>query len=397
MQVNKAYKLALYPNESQEQRLWQIVGACRFIWNHYLEERKTAYLERGENMNYAACAKDLTGFKKLPKIMWLNGVPVHPLQQSLRDLDVAFNKFFRKQARFPKFKSRKNAVHAFRIPVGWRLRGNKIQTERDVHILGRGTFPPEEAVLKALTIKNENGRWFAVILVEQEIEPALKTGEPIGIDLGLTDLIITSDGKRWPNLKPRRSIQRSIKRASQDLARKQKGSNRRAKAKQRLTRLYRKAANRRMNHLHQTSHRITSENQAVIVCEDLAVKNMMCNHSLAGSIADASWAELLRQIEYKQLWRGGQFVKIDRFFPSSKTCSECQFILGYLSLNDRRWTCPGCGTEHDRDVNAAKMILKQGEERLGVEGKDGNRRKPVRVACLVKRKANTVVPLVHQG
>ncbi len=391
MQINRAYRLAIYPNQAQEARLIQIIDGCRYVWNHYLDLRKATYLESKESLTYVDCAKDLTGFKKQEGMEWLDSITVHALQQSLRDLDVAYNRFFRKQARFPKFKSRKNAIQSFRKPADWKLVGNKIRTERDCFITARGTLPPSDAVLKSLTVKRENGRWYAVILTEQEITPETKTGPSIGIDLGITDLAITSDGVRYPNIRPRRSLQRQMKKAQQDLARKQKGSRRRQLSKQRLQRLHTKIANQRKNHIHQTSHRITSENQAVIVCEDLAVKNMMRNHCLAGSIADVAWGELLRQTEYKQIWRGGIFATIDRFFPSSKTCSECNFILDRLPLHIRFWTCPRCSAYHDRDENASKVILKQyrPEEPVGVEGKESSRSDTVRVTCPVNRRDRT--------
>ncbi len=395
MLIHKAYKLAIYPNDAQEERFLQIIGACRFVWNHYLEHRKTTYLNSGRTIGYYECSKHLTQFKKAEGLEWLESMPVNPLHHSLRDLDVAYNRFFRKLARFPRFKSRKNTIQSFRLPANWRIRGTKIQTEQGCLIPARGTFPPSEAVLKSLTVKLENGKWYAVILTEQEIDPTVKSGPSIGIDLGLTDLAVTSTGVKYPNLKPRKSLQKQFKKVQQDLSRKKKGSNRRAKAKQVLTRLHRKVSNQRMNHLHQTSHRITSENQAVIVCETLAVKNLMGNHCVAGAIADTGWGELIRQLEYKQVWRGGKFHKIDRFFPSSKTCSECGFIVGKLPLNIREWTCSKCSVVHDRDVNAARVILKQyrPEEQVGVESKDGSHSDMVRVTCSVKRGVDTRKPL----
>lgn len=358
MKINKAYKLRIYPTVKQGQRLLQIIGACRFVWNYYLERRKAEYLENKSTMNYYDCAKDLTELRRQPGTGWLADVLTHPLQQSLRDLDGAYNRFFKKVSQFPKFKSKHHSIQSFRVPANWRIRGNHIQVHRGLLLRFRGTLPVGEP--KSLTIKLEGDKWYAVILTEQDIAPEPKTGPAIGIDLGLKDLAITSEGKRYANLRPRKLAQQKIKKASQSLARKQRGSNRRAKAKQELTRLHAKVRFQRMNHIHQISHCITSENQAVIVCEDLGVRDMMGNHRLAGSIADAAWRELLRQLEYKQVWRGGEFEKIDRYFPSSKTCSACGHLLGSLPLSVREWTCPKCKEVHDRDVNAARVILQQG-------------------------------------
>lgn len=170
-------------------------------------------------------------------------------------------------------------------------------------------------------------------------------------------MAITSKGKKYDNLKPKKSLQKKLKLLQQSLCRKQKGGRNRGKAKLLVAKLHKKISNQRTNHLHQTSHRITSDNQAVIVCEDLAVSNMMKNHRLAESIGESGWAEFVRQLEYKQNWRGGKLEKIDRFFPSSKMCSSCKNIVESLPLSIREWECPSCETKHDRDVNAAKNIL----------------------------------------
>lgn len=361
MQIFKAYKLRLYPNKEQEQKLFQTLGACRFVWNYYLNKRKEEYLQSKKTFSYYDCAKDLTKLKKQKDFEWLEKTQSAILQQSLRNLEAAYQKFFKKQGNFPKFKSRKAVKQSFRKPQSWKIEGNKIQIEQNLLVRARGTFPPQEANLKSITISYENnGKWFCSIKSEESIKIKVKKGKPVGIDLGLNHLAITSNGKKYNNLKPRKLLQKTIKKLSQDLFRKQKGSNNRQRAKVALARLHLKIKNQRTNHLHQVSHRITSENQALIVCEDLSVKNMQANHSLAGSIADTGWGEFARQIEYKQKWRGGEFKKIDRFFPSSKTCSNCWFILHNLPLSIREWKCPQCGISHDRDINAAKVILQQG-------------------------------------
>ena len=376
MLIRKAYRLKLYPNTTQRERLWQITGACRFVWNHYLDRSRAEYLEEGTSFNYFDCTSDLTSWKKTEGLEWLEALPVHPLQQTLRDLTTAYKKFWTKQARFPRFKSRKNSHQSFRIPAGRKLRGTKLQIGRNTIFRFRGTTPPTEASLKSVTVSSDaTGQWWASIITEQEIESTPKTGGVLGIDVGLNHLVVTSKGEKIENIRPRKQSQRRMKRLQQSMARKQKGSNARANAKARIARLHGKVANRRSNHLHHVSKRIASENQAVVACEDLTVRNMMKNHSLAGSIADASWRELTRQLEYKQVWSGGTFVKIDRFFPSSKTCSNCGFIISLLPLSIRSWTCPRCSSEHDRDVNAAVMIAKQAAgERLRVETTDGSHR-----------------------
>jgi putative transposase len=390
MLIQKAYKVRLYPTNQQEQRLLQTVGACRFVWNHFLEQRKKEYLENGKTISYYDTALALTNLKRQSEMEWLDAVQTHPLQQSLRDLDTAYRNFFCKQSRYPRFKAKSDARQSFRKPTRWRFDGNCIAVERGLSIRFRGTKLPENVTWKSITVsKDARGHWHASMLAEEEITPKVKTGKPVGIDLGLTHLAITSDGKKYDNEQPRKRETKTMKRVQQSLSRKQKGSKRRERAKIALAVLHQKISNRRMNHLHQTSHRLTSKNHALIVVEDLAVKNMMRNHCLAGSIADTGWGEFIRQLEYKQTWRGGALRKVDRFFPSSKTCSNCSHIVGSLPLSVRQWTCPQCSTEHDRDVNAAKMILKQGlRNSLRVEGRDGSRklRSAVRVTRPTKRK-----------
>ena len=360
MVIHKAYRLKLYPNKTQEKRLLEIADGARFVWNYYLAQKRDRYLMGGKSPSYLQCARDLTDLKRQDGMEWLDGVLVHPLQQSLRSLDRAYGAFFRKSAQFPRFKSKKDSRRSFRIPVGWKLRGSKLQIERGVVIRMRGTHPPMKARQMSVTVSRDAcGTWWASILTEQEIKPKKKTGAPLGVDLGLNHLAVLSDGRKIENIRPRKQLQKRMKTLQRLLARKEKGSNASILVKLALARLHRKVGYVRSNHLHHVSKQIASENQAVIVCEDLAVKNMIRNHRLASSIADASWSELIRQLQYKQEWSGGTLVKIGRFFPSSKTCSSCGFIIQELALSVRYWTCPSCHESHDRDVNAAKVIASQ--------------------------------------
>ncbi len=361
MEIIKRYRLRIYPNKREEQRLIQVCDSVRFIWNYYLNKRKNEFLENGRDISYYDCCKHLTRLKKDPGYEWLNKAKAQALQQSLRDLDRTYNSFLKNKSNFPHFKSRKESKLSFRLPANWRFKDGKILLTHDLIIKFRGTVIPKHAILKSITIfRDTDGKWYVSVVSHEESSFDSKTGEPIGIDLGLSHLAITSDGKKYDTYRPKKLLKKRMKKLQQDLSRKEKGSNSRSKAKQNLAVLHKKIRSQRMNYLHQTSHRITSENQALIVCEDLAVKNMVKNHKLADAISESGWAEFVRQLEYKQMWRGGQFTKIDRFFPSSKTCSSCNFIVEKLPLSVRRWTCPSCGSGHDRDINAAKMILAQG-------------------------------------
>ena len=363
MQIIRGYKVRIYPNKSQQQTLVQTIGACRWVYNHFLEEKKRHYLENKKSLSYGATSKQLTALRK--ETDWLSDIQFQPLQQSLRNLDVSYGRFFRKQARFPQFKSKKDTRQSFRKVTGWKINNNKISVMNGVEVKFRGTFPDQPK--GTLTIsKTPTGKWHASTIAAIEIKQPKQYRKPIGIDLGITDLAITNKGKKYPNIHIG-----NTKKEQQGFSRKQKGSNRRAKVKVVLARKYEKIANRRSNHLHCISKTITSKNHAAIVVEDLAVKNMMSNHKLARSIANASWGEFLRQLKYKQEWRGGKFIVINRFFPSSKTCSKCHFIMQILPLSIREWMCPRCETKHDRDINAAKMLLQQAGELLGVETGDG--------------------------
>ena len=360
MRIHKAIKLKLYPNKEQEKHLIETINACRFVWNYYLAKRKEEYLNGNKSFNYYKCAKDLTILKKSDDFKWISNSQIHPLQQSLRNLDIAYTRFFKKKSKYPIFKSKNDPIKSFQKPRDWKIIGNKIQIEKWVAIRFRGTLPSSECKLGAITVVSQNGKWYASIKYTEDVTVKKKAGNPIGIDMGLTHLAITSEGDKYVNIRSFRKSEKKLAEAQRVLSRKTKGSSRRNKQKVVVATIHEKIKNRRINHLHQTSHRITSENQAVIVCEDLAVKNMLKNRKLSKAISDAGWGEFLRQLEYKQIWRGGEFVKVDRLFPSSKTCSNCNHIVEKLPLNIREWTCPKCEAIHDRDVNAAKMILKQG-------------------------------------
>jgi putative transposase len=386
MKVQKAYKVRIYPDKEQEQKLLQTIGACRFIYNYYLTLQINAYFQTGKNLPYAALATDLTKLRNSGQYPWLKEVQAQPLQQSLRVLDVAYNNFYRGRAQTPRFKSKNDGRQSFRKFQDWRFEDGKLWIQSDIIVCFRGRKIPTGVTRKTLTIsKTATGKWYASIKVTEDIEVPTEHTTPIGIDLGLTHIAITSDGQKYDNPTVAKKQARSIKLLSQSLARKQKGSNRRQKAKLELARLHEKIANRRMNHLHQVSSAITGKNHTLIAVEGLSVVNMVKNHSLARSIGDVSWSELIRQIEYKQQWRGGQFVKVDRFFPSSKICSQCLHIMQDMPLSVREWHCPACGIRHDRDINAANNILKQAEVQLGAESTESKASDSPMVAGSVKR------------
>ncbi|UOF79888.1 endonuclease [Caudoviricetes sp.] len=387
--ILKTYRLKIYPSTSQQQKFDKSFGACRFVWNYFLSERKAAYLKSGDSMNYHQLCLRLTQLKN-GDCQWLCETQATYLQQSLRDLDAAYKAFFAKRSGYPSFKKKYSGEQSFRKPNAWRLSGRRLQIERGLTVYCRGTLPPANAKTGSLTIKRDAcGDYWATIICQEERNPSQVSTDPIGLDLGLTHLAITSEGEKFKNIRIAKATSKQLKALQQKLARQNKGSKARVSTKNKIAKLHRRTTNIRTNHLHKVTKMLADKNHAVIVCEDLAVKNMQKNHRLAGAIADASWGEFIRMLSYKQEWRGHQVAKIDRFFPSSKTCSHCSHIIGSLPLSLRQWTCPKCSTHHDRDINAAKMVLKHWQGACqGAEGTDGSRRKAVRVTGSMKRKVS---------
>ena len=358
MTVTKTFKYRCYPTPEQQVLLAKHFGAKRFVYNYFLNERKSLYLKNKTTLNYYDNAKSLTALKQ-SECEWMKEINSQSLQAALRDLDVAYNKFFRKEARFPRFKSKRDK-QSFRVPQfvkyesGWLTIPKfkqPIKAKEDRALTGK--------ILFATLSRKPSGKYFVSITVETEHTPYASTDKEVGVDLGIKDLAICSDGTKHPNIRTTYKHQKKLTYQQRQLSKKVKGSNSRWRQRVRVARVHEKISNIRHNHLHQISSHIVRENQT-ICCESLAVVNMMKDGHHAKSIADASWGELLRQLQYKSEWNGRDFVQIDRFFPSSKTCNKCKFIKDDLTLDDREWFCPVCSSELDRDLNAAENILEQG-------------------------------------
>lgn len=354
----KGYKVRLYPNKAQEAELFTLLSGCRFVWNYFLEKSLAHYAEHGKTLRYATMSRELTQLRKVaPELV---GLHLQPLGQALRRLNTAYLRFFRKIAHLPRFKNDWDNKQSFQKARDWRIVGRKIRVQLSLELKTRGRLPSAKAKLGTLIIKFEAGKWFAVILTKEEIKTAKRPSMPIGIDVGLKHLAVTSEGKRYDSLKPDYALHGRMKLLKQKLARQVIGSKRREQTRLQMARLYQKIANQRANHLHQSTHRILERNPSLIAIESLNVLGMRKNHKLARSLSDVALAELHRQLRYKQIWRGGKVVEIDRFYPSTKTCSGCGYINESMTLSTRNWTCPSCGIEHDRDVNASRNILRQG-------------------------------------
>lgn len=355
MLILKAFKFRLCPNKEQQEQLACQFGACRFVWNYYLRQRIDHYAETGEGLNYYDNSRDLTQLKRQPDYEWLREANAQSLQQSLQDLSVAYTNFFAKRAKFPRFK-RKKARQSFRVPQSFRVEGNHLIIPK-VSAIKMTVHRSIEGRMKSVTISHTpSGKYFASILCEVEMPEPEYEGREIGIDLGLSHFIVTSEGKKIKAPQFFRKAERKLAHLQRILSRRQKGSKGREKARLAVARQREHIANQRADFLHKLSRRLVDENQ-VIGIETLNVKGMMHNHQFAKSISDAGWGEFVRQLAYKGNWYGCHIRKVDRFFPSSKRCHICGHINEGLRLSDREWTCPKCKAIHDRDVNAAINVL----------------------------------------
>lgn len=355
MLIHKAYKFRLYPNAEQREGLARQFGCSRFVYNHFLRLRIDHYAATGTGLSYRATAKMLTDLKTAEGFEWLQEGIAQALQQALRDLDAAYRNFFDKRSSFPSFKSKRDK-QAFRIPQGFRVEDSKLLIPK-MAALKMVAHRPIEGVIKQVTVsKTKGGRYFASILCEVEAPEPERAGGVVGIDLGLKDFIVASDGMRVPAPQFLRQAEKRLGRLQRSLSRRKKGSAGREKARRAVARQHEKVANQRNDFLHKLSRRLVDENQAIGV-ESLHVKGMVRNHHLAKSISDAGWGEFVRQLQYKGAWYGCDVRQVDRFFPSSKRCHDCGYINQLLVLAQREWACPECGTLHDRDINAAKNIL----------------------------------------
>ncbi|QXD15937.1 transposase [Rhodocaloribacter litoris] len=361
-EVIRTYRYRAYPNAEQRENLARTFGCARWVYNWGLERRTNAYYGEGKSLTYNSLAVELTQVKKREETKWLQEVSSVVLQQSLRNLERAFTNFFEQRAGYPRFKrksanqSATYANSAFRFdPETMTLTLAKQKTPLKI----RWSQKPEGEVVKVTVTLDSSGRYHVCLHCRCCVEPMPKTGKRIGVDLGLNDVVVTSDGFRSGNPKHLRKAYYRLRRAQKALSRKQKGSNNYGKARRRLAKIHARIADQRNDFIHKLTTDLV-KNHDVIAVESLAVKNMMNNHCLARSISEASWGEIVRGLEYKCAWYGRTLIKVDRWFPSSKRCSDCGHIKETIPLNVHRWTCEACGVEHDRDVNAAKNILAVG-------------------------------------
>ena len=374
-------KYRIYPTKTQITLIEKHFGSTRFLYNYFLDYRQKEYAKGNKKVGYMITQAELTKLKKLDECKWLNECGSQSLQMALRDLDSAFTRFFKKQGGYPKFKSKKHTHQSFTSPQNIKLGqqpsdktsvktracvannriylpkftkdGLKVKLHREI---------PENATLKQATISRQNNQYFISILIDDNIPipKPTKAKTAVGLDMGITHHIITSDGVKYPNNRHYNKSQKKLLKLQRRLSKKQKGSNNRQKAKLRVQKLHTKVTNQRKDNLHKISNEIT--NQYDIIClETLNVKGMVKNHKLAKSIANVAWSEFMRQLEYKANWKGKTIIKIDKWFPSSQICSYCGASTGKKPLNIREFDCPHCKKKNiDRDINAAVNIRNYG-------------------------------------
>ncbi|MGK7928201.1 MAG: RNA-guided endonuclease InsQ/TnpB family protein [Spirulina sp.] len=360
--TERAYKFRFYPNPEQENLLRRTMGCVRLVYNKALAMRTEAWYERQERIGYSQTSSLLTGWKKIEELQFLNEVSCVPLQQCLRHLQKAFANFWGKRAKYPRFKKKRNGGSAEFTKSAFKWENGQLflaKCKEPLAIVWSRCLP-EGAIPSTVTVKlDPSGRWFVSLLVNETIHPFPSTEKKVGIDAGITSLIATSDGEKVTNPKYFNRLYEKLKKAQKELSRKTKGSNNREKARQKVARIHAQIKDARTDFLHKLTTNLVRENQMIAI-EDLTVRNMVKNHKLARAISDAGWGEMFRQLEYKCQWYGRELVKIDRFFPSSKRCGKCGYVAEKMPLNVRKWTCPECGTNHDRDINAANNILAAG-------------------------------------
>lgn len=350
MLIRKAHKFRIYPNHSQQTELAKQFGAARFVYNHYRRVREEYYQETGTGLTYRDCADDLVDRLKVER-PWLKEADSQVLQQVLKDLDTAYDRFFKKLADYPNFK-RKHDSQGIRYPQRFKLSDKRVYLPKVGWV--KGVFHREiEGQMKNATVsKTKSGRYFVSIQCEVEINVPEPNPDAIGVDVGLKSFATLSDGNKIDAPKFLRKSERLLKIRQRRLSHKVKGSSNRNKARHRVAVQHERVANQRKDFHHQISRQLVN-NFGLIAVEDLNIRGMMANHHLAKSIADAGWRQFVDFCAYKQAWVGGQLIRNDRWHASSKTCSDCGAVSHSLKLSDREWVCVSCGSIHDRDENAA--------------------------------------------
>ena len=369
---HKAYKFRIYPNADQEVLIIKTIGCVRFVYNYFLALWNEEYSKNGKGLTYNSCSAMLPQMKKNEATSWLKEVDSIALQSSIKNLSDSFSRFFKKQTNRPRFKSKKNPVQSYTTK---NVNNNIMITDRFVTLpkLGIIKFAKSRElkgrILNATIRKNPSGKFFVSILCEEEVPELPETSLEIGIDLGITDFAILSNGQKIDNNRFTSKMEKTLKREQRKLSRRALNAKKAGKElfeaknyqkqKQKVARLHEKVINQRTDFLNKLSTEIVKNHDSICI-EDLNTKGMLRNHKLAKSISDVSWFSFVSKLQYKAEWYGREIIKVDKWFPSSQLCSKCGHKDGKKSLEIREWTCPVCHAHHDRDINASKNILAEG-------------------------------------
>jgi putative transposase len=373
-QLRKVFRFRMEPNGAQREALSRMAGARRFVWNWALAQRKARYLETSKGLPAAELSNRLTALKQQPETAWLQAVDSQAMQQVLADLQRAYRNFFEKRARFPRFKSRKRDQARFRIPQRVKVVDGRVYVPK-VGLVGIRQSQPVDGATKSATFKRDvTGNWDVALVTEFTMpDTALPAADParvVGVDLGLKDFAVLSDGARVPVPQFFRKAQRKLRKAQRVFSRREKASKRRLRAKRNVSLVHRKVANQRREFVHKFTSGLVEKYDGICI-EDLSVKGL-AKTKLAKSVLDAAFGETRRQLEYKAVWNRRHLAVVDRWYPSSKTCHVCGAINAALTLADRSWTCVGCGIHLDRDRNASLNIKAEGLKLLAAGHADSN-------------------------